>query len=183
MTGRSAVSRAHQHLVQEVARPANPIFPFVQTRWKSSSSGSSISCMDVHDGTTRFWGRLEQDYKTGLGHAGQTYAFHHQPLSFPVTDFDGLLLHLLPSEVVPSSRSLRRPSDETAVDHSDGPPTRLTVVLETEESRFAKDGRREVATQWAFSFDTALLWERDLDKVSLHLPPAGIARWLELPGS
>ena len=83
------------------------------------------------------------------------------------------MLFRSPSDAPSSSKSVRRPSDETAVEQIDGTPTRLTVVLETESSRFTRDGRKEVATQWAFSFDTAQLWERDIDKVSGRSTCAG----------
>lgn len=108
----------------------------------------------------------EPDRKSGVGLAGQTYPFSPQPLALPKDEFDGLLVHLLPPDLPSSTQSARRPSDETEVARLDLTPTRLTIVLETENGQFTKDGRKQEVAQWAFSFRATDMWERDLDKAS-----------------
>ncbi|KAL7416660.1 hypothetical protein BDY24DRAFT_377822 [Mrakia frigida] len=125
-------------------------FPFVLANWKAVDDrvrgGSSVSHLDAVEGGFKFWGTLDTQTLGGAGFASQSYTFD-TPLSLPLSLYTGLLVRLLPP---PSSSSKPLPDVEKGRPKK---PTRITVILKTEEPKKRKDGRNEAVVSWEADFD------------------------------
>jgi len=110
----------------------------------------------------------------GAGFASQSYTFD-TPLSLPLSLYTGLLVRLLPRPAS-SWTCIPLPDVEKGKPKR---PTRITVILKTEEPKKRKDGRNEAVVSWEADFDVDEVFRRageeaagELDEKSkVRLPP------------